>query len=52
MEEYDYNLERFTQLVVAILAIGVLGFILTVAAVALFGPHIQDYLKGLPWGVG
>jgi hypothetical protein len=54
MDDYniDYNLEKITQLIVVVLAIGVLGFILTVVVVALFGPHLPQFLKGLPWGVG
>lgn len=51
MEENE-NLEKITQLVVAGIVAGVIGFILTIAVVALFGPHLQNYLKGLPWGVG
>jgi len=50
--EDNENLEKITQLIVAGIALGVLGAILTIAAVALFGPHIQMYLKGLPFGVG
>jgi hypothetical protein len=46
MEE---NLDKITQAVVAILALGVLGFILTVASVALFGPHIVPLMRLLPY---
>ncbi len=50
--EDNENLEKITQLIVAGLVVGVLGFILTIAVVALFGPHLPQFLKGLPWGVG
>ncbi len=50
--EDNENLEKITQLVVFGIVVGVLGFILTIAVVALFGPHLPEYLKGLPWGVG
>ncbi len=50
--EDNENLEKLIQMVVAGIVVGVLGFIFTIAAVALFGPHLQDFLKGLPWGVG
>jgi hypothetical protein len=46
MEE---NLDKITQAVVAILALGVLGFILTVASVALFGPYIVPLMRLLPY---
>ena len=42
-------LEKITQVVVALVALGVLGFILTVASVALFGPHMIAPLRGLPF---
>jgi hypothetical protein len=50
--EDNENLEKITQLIVLGLVAGVLGFILTIATVALFGPHLPQFLKGLPWGVG
>ncbi|HEX9830061.1 MAG TPA: hypothetical protein VGA94_00095 [Thermodesulfobacteriota bacterium] len=50
--EDNENLEKTTQLVVLGIVLGVLGFILTIATVALLGPHLPQFLKGLPWGVG
>jgi hypothetical protein len=50
--EDNENLEKITQLIVLGIVVGVLGFILTIATVALFGPHLPQFLKGLPWGVG
>ncbi|MGE5445509.1 MAG: hypothetical protein ACM3SR_13075 [Ignavibacteriales bacterium] len=46
MEE---NLDKITQVFVAILALGVLGFLLTVASVALFGPQMIPFLRLLPY---
>jgi uncharacterized membrane protein YccC len=46
MEE---NLDKITQVFVAVLALGVLGFILTVASVALFGPHMIPFFRALPY---
>lgn len=46
MEE---KLDKITQVFVAILALGVLGFLLTVASVALFGPQIVPLLRLLPY---
>ena len=46
MEE---KLDKITQVFVAILALGVLGFILTVASVALFGPQMVPLLRLLPY---
>jgi len=50
--EDNENLEKITQLIVVGLVAGILGFILTIATVSLFGPHLPHFLKGLPWGVG
>ncbi len=43
------NLDKITQEFVAILAIGVLGFLLTVASVALFGPQMIPLMRLLPF---
>jgi hypothetical protein len=46
MEE---KLDKITQVFVSILALGVLGFLLTVASVALFGPQMVPLLRLLPY---
>jgi hypothetical protein len=48
-EDMQDNVDRLTQLVVAILCIAVAGGILTVAAVALFGPQIAPLMQKLPF---
>ncbi len=45
MEE---KLDKITQVFVAVLALGVLSFLLTIVSVALFGPQIATLLRLLP----
>jgi len=49
IEEIQENIDKITQLVVAILCIAVAGGILTIAAVALFGPQIAPLMQKLPF---
>ncbi len=48
-DEIQDNVDKITQLVVAILCISVAGGILTIAAVALFGPQIALLMQKLPF---
>jgi hypothetical protein len=51
-EEVQENVDKITQLVVAILCIAVAGGIIAIAAVSLFGPQLERLMQGLPGGPG
>ena len=42
-------LDRVSQVVVAVICLGVAGFISLIASIALFGPHIAPLMNKLPW---
>ena len=45
----DRLLDFVTQIVCGTLVFGVLGFIATLVAISLFGPHLPELFQGLPW---
>ena len=45
----ERRLDMISQVVVAALCLGVAGFILLIATVALFGPQIAPLMNKLPW---
>ena len=45
----DDKLDKIAQLFVVVVSLGLVGFISTIAAVALFGPWIAPLMKYLPW---
>ncbi len=49
MEFMDETLDKITQMVVVLLVLGVAGFIVTIAAVALFGQQIALLMQKLPF---
>ncbi|HLE25657.1 MAG TPA: hypothetical protein VI935_08415 [Thermodesulfobacteriota bacterium] len=49
IEEIQESVDKITQLVVAILCISVAGGILTIAAIALFGPQMSPLMQKLPF---
>jgi len=49
IDEIQENVDKITQLVVAILCIAVAGGILTIAAISLFGPQMAPLMQKLPF---
>lgn len=49
IDEIQENVDKITQLVVAILCIAVAGGILTIAAISLFGPQMELLMQKLPF---
>jgi len=45
----EKHLDMITQGVVVGICLGVAGFLLLIATVALFGPHIAPLMNKLPW---